>query len=136
MPAGSSFTDNERAEIDRVLRAAYEQTGLRFSVWVGSAAADGASGGGREHARRLHAALGREATESVLVSVDPSARRLEVVTGVGARQRLSDRTCALAAMTMTSSFEVDDLANGITSGVNMLVEHARQTPTLHEHPSE
>lgn len=128
VPAGRAFTADQAREIDRLLRAARDETGVRFSVWVGQAPEQV-----RRHARRLHAALGREAAAAVLVAVDPVARRLEIVTGVHARRRLDDRTCALAAMSMTSAFGVGDLSGGITSGVSMLRDHARRMPIQHGH---
>lgn len=131
MPAGEAFSENQSAEIDRLLRTAREQTGLHFSVWVGEAPEEM-----RHYARRLHAALGRQAPIGVLIAVDPAARSLEIVTGAEARRRVDDRTCALAAMSMTSSFSTGDLTSGITSGVSMLTEHARQQRILHEHPPE
>lgn len=131
VPAGRAFTGNQVREIERLLQAARTETGLRFSVWVGQAPEQV-----RRHARRLHAALGREAPAAVLVAVDPVVRRLEIVTGVYARHRLDDRTCALAAMSMTSAFDVGDLTGGITTGINMLRDHARRMPILHEHTPE
>lgn len=131
MPAGSALSDEQSTEIERQLRQARQETGLRFSVWLGEAPEQT-----RSYARRLHAALGRDAPSAVLVAVDPVARRLEIVTGREARRRLDDRTCALAAMTMTSAFSAGDLAGGITSGISMLSGHARQQPILHEHPPE
>ena len=67
----------------------------------------------------------------MLVAVDPAARRLEIVTGGEVRRRLDDRSCALAAVSMTSAFEAGDLAGGIGHGVRSLAEHARTPPTLH-----
>lgn len=61
VPAGNAFAGNQAREIERVLQAARNETGLRFSVWVGQAPEHV-----RKHARRLHAALGREAPAAVL----------------------------------------------------------------------
>ena len=60
------------------------------------------------------------AHESVLVLVAPNARRVEIVMGTSLRGRLSDRDCALAALSMTSSFSGGDLAGGVLQGVRML----------------
>ena len=40
--------------------------------------------------------------------------------GTSLRGRLSDRDCALAALSMTSSFTGGDLAGGVLQGVRML----------------
>ena len=74
----------------------------------------------RGFAEQAHAALGDRARESVLILVAPNARRVEIVMGSELRGRLSDRDCALAALSMTSSFSGGDLAGGILQGVRML----------------
>ncbi len=116
----------QRDDIKRAIQLARQASGVRFSVYVGAAEGDY-----RGFARKLHAALGAEAPHAVLVFVDPGARRLEIVTGPEARRQLDDRSCALAAMSMTTAFTAGDLAGGIASGVQMLAEHARRPRTLH-----
>lgn len=107
------------------MRLAHSASGLRYSVYVGETAGDT-----RAHARRLHAALDR-AAETVLVAVDPAAKRLEIVTGSEARTRLDDRACALAGLSMSSAFAAGDLAGGLAGGLQMLADHARRPRTLH-----
>jgi uncharacterized membrane protein YgcG len=124
--AGELLSSRQREEVVRTVRLAQQESGLRFSVYVGETDDDT-----RGYARRLHGALGREAARSVLVAVDPQRRRLEIVTGEHAARQLDDRACALAAMSMTSSFSAGDLAGGIAGGVVMLGDHARQPRTLH-----
>ena len=126
MPAGEAFSGAQLESIDRALRQAKQESGLSFSVYVGAPDQDL-----REFGRRLLAALGAAATESVVVVVDPSARRLEILTGTTASSALDDRATALGAMSMTSSFAVGDLAGGIVAGLHTLAEHARQPRTLH-----
>lgn len=126
MPAGEAFTARQREEIERAIRFATRDCGLRFSVYVG-----GLGDQSRTQAERLHAALGADAPVAVLVAVDPGARRLEIVTGAEARRRLDDRSCTLAAASMTSAFLAGDLVGGIVHGVQMLAEHARVPRTLH-----
>lgn len=126
MPAGEAFSTRQQAEIARAVRLAEKDGGPRFSVYVGGLGDDT-----RSQAERLHAALGADARFAVLVAVDPGARRLEIVTGAEARRRLDDRSCALAAASMTSAFLAGDLAGGIVHGVQMLADHARVPRTLH-----
>ena len=64
------------------------------------------------------AALGR--------AVELAPEYEEVVTGEAAARRLSDRACALAALSMTTSFAGGDLAGGIVTGIRMLAEAAGQ----------
>ena len=118
MPAGDPFTERQVREITRAIRTASAETGVQFSVFVGEP--DGDPG---EYAQRLHRAL-PDPRHSVLVVLSPNQRRLEIVTGTAVRSRLSDRDCALAALSMTSSFAGGDLVGGITNGLRMLAEHA------------
>jgi uncharacterized membrane protein YgcG len=119
VPSGEDFTDGQLRDIERVIALAREQTGLDFSVYVG-----GAEGDIRDAAERLHASLGSAAPGAVLVLVSPGDRLLEIVTGDEACRRLSDRACALAALSMTTSFAGGDLTGGILTGVRMLAEAA------------
>lgn len=124
--AGDAFSDRQRDEIVRAIQRGRRSSGVNFSVYVG--AADGPA---RAYAKRRHAELGAEAGDSVLIFVDPGARSLEIVTGSRARRWVDDRACALAAMTMTSSFAAGNLAGGIAQGLQVLAEHARHPASLH-----
>lgn len=119
MPSGEPFTDGQVREISRACSTASAETGLHYSVYVGAAEGDI-----RDHAERLHAALGALASRGVLVLVAPGDRQLEIVTGKESSRRLSDRACALAALSMTTSFSGGDLAGGIVTGLRMLSEAA------------
>lgn len=119
MPSGDPFSDGQLAEISRVLSAASRDTGLDFSVYVGAS-----DGDPRRYAERLHAALGERARNAVLLYVGPGERVLEIVTGADSHRRLSDRTCALATLTITSAFAGGDLVGGVLTGVRMLAEGA------------
>jgi uncharacterized membrane protein YgcG len=119
VPSGEPFTDGQVREISRACSTASAETGLHYSVYVGSAEGDI-----RDHAERLHAALGPLASHGVLILVAPGDRQLEIVTGKESSRRLSDRSCALAALSMTTSFSGGDLVGGIVTGVRMLAESA------------
>jgi uncharacterized membrane protein YgcG len=126
VPSGSGepFTDGQIREISRSCSIASSETGLQYSVYVGPV-----EGEIRDHAERLHAALGGSAARAVLVLVAPGDRQLEIVTGKESSRRLSDRACALAALSMTTSFSGGDLVGGITTGLRMLSEAAgRELP--------
>ena len=101
-------------------------SGLSYVVWVGSTDEDL-----RVHAERLHAGSGAAADDTVLVAVDPGRRSLEIVTGATARRALDDRSCALAALTMTSCFAGGDLVGGVVQGLASLADHARTPQVLH-----
>ena len=126
MPAGEPFSARQADAIGRALEQAEQASGLDFSVYVGEVEGDL-----RELGRRLLGALGARAERAVLVVVDPTARRLEVLTGQVAAYHLDDRATALGALSMTTSFSAGDLTGGIVDGLRTLAEHARQPRTLH-----
>jgi uncharacterized membrane protein YgcG len=119
VPSGEAFSDAQVHEVSRACTTAGTETGLHFSVYVGPVEGDV-----RDHAERLHAALGQPATRGVLILVAPGDRQLEIVTGKEAARRLSDRSCALAALSMTTAFSGGDLIGGIVTGIRMLSESA------------
>jgi uncharacterized membrane protein YgcG len=121
VPSGEAFTNDQVRSIERVVETATSETGLGFSVYIG-----GAEGDIRDAAERLHASIGPRADDAVLVMVSPGDRLLEIVTGAESARRLSDRACALAALSMTTSFAGGDLVGGIVTGVRMLAEAAGQ----------
>ena len=126
MPAGEAFSERQNDDIVRAIRLARQESDLPVSVYVGTLEGDP-----RDLAMLLHGALGAAADQSVLVAVDPGARRLEIVTGKGVRRRLDDRSAGLAAMAMTSAFQGGDLSGGIASGILSLAEHAHTPRSLH-----
>lgn len=126
MPAGDGLSSRQRERIERAVQQAERACGLSFAVWVGTTDEDQ-----RAHAERLHAATGPEAARTVLVAVDPAHRALEIVTGSEARRALGDRSCALAALTMSSCFRGGDLVGGVVQGIASLSDHAQHPPVLH-----
>ena len=125
MPAGDAFSEKQSEDISRTIRLAEENSDLHYSVYVGAL-----EGEPRAHAQRLHAALDDPAN-SVLVAVDPGGRHLEIVTGSEAARWLDDRSCWLAALSMTTQFAAGDLSGGIVNGLRSMSEHARHPRTLH-----
>jgi uncharacterized membrane protein YgcG len=117
VPSGEAFTNDQITDIERVIEMADGETALHFSVYVG-----GADGDIRDAAETLHARFGVAASEVVLIVISPGDRLLEIVTGEESSRRLSDRACALAALSMTTSFAGGDLVGGILTGVRMLAE--------------
>ncbi|MCY7373022.1 MAG: DUF5130 domain-containing protein [Spirochaetaceae bacterium] len=126
MPAGDAFSPRQQEDVVRAIRLARQQSQLPVSVYVGTLEGDS-----RAMAQQLHGALGADAAASVLVAVDPGARRVEIVTGSEVRRRLDDRAAGLAAMTMTSAFQGGDLSGGIANGVLALAEHAQAPRSRH-----
>ncbi|MGP3961500.1 TPM domain-containing protein [Nonomuraea sp. 3N208] len=113
------LTTAQADDIRKALRTAEQRSGLRFALFLGEPV-----GGRRHFAERLHAALGEEADDAVVILVDVKGRGLEIVTGEGARRRLSDNACRLTAMSMATAFSVGDVIGGILYGIASLGEAA------------
>lgn len=123
--AAGDLTSRERADLDKVIRAAEQSCRFEFSVFIGSAEGDS-----RVYAQRLHSSLVAP-THSVLVMVEPAARVIEIVTGAEVRRHLTDREVELAIFAMQTDFAADDFVGGLKRGIAMLAEHARPQNTLH-----
>jgi uncharacterized membrane protein YgcG len=119
VPNGEAFTADQEREISKACATATSETGIHHSVYVGPAEGDV-----RDHAERLHAALGRRAANAVLIYVAPGERQLEIVTGKTCGRRVTDRACHLAALSMTTAFTGGNLVGGIVTAVRMLSESA------------
>jgi hypothetical protein len=110
------FTSRQLARLDEALTLSSKETGLEFSIYVGSL--DQPT---RAHAEQL---FGRLHDAAVLVAVSPGQRCLHIVTGEKSALRLPNRACALAALTMRASFVTGDLTGGIVNGLRMLADSA------------
>ena len=117
--AASPFTLKQLERLDEALTMASRETGIHFSVYVGRL-----SGDTRGTAEAMHPAMGAKAANGVLLAVDPGQRVLEIVTGRESVKRLPDRSCALAALSMTAAFGSGDLVGGIVNGLRMLSDQA------------
>lgn len=96
------------------------QSGLIISVGIGAGTGELREQGERALARLLDG----HPVAALLLLVDPGARRLEILTSAPARRRLTDQQCALAALSMTTSFGVGDLVGGVVNGIRMLADAA------------
>lgn len=119
------LTPTQTEDLKRAVRRAEDDSELRFSLYLGES-----KGEPREHAERLHAELADPA-HSVLVFCDPEKRALEIITGAVARRSLQDGECALAALSMKSSFDGGDIVGGLAQGLIHLGHAARAPRTLH-----
>ena len=118
---GLSVSQQER--IEHAVSVCRSENGLDVSVLVGDLDLADLSGF-RAGAETLHAALGDRAHSAVLLVVAPGQRRVEVVTGPGARRRVPDRVAALAILSMTTAFSGGDLAGGIIDGLRQIAQAA------------
>lgn len=113
------FSASELARLDEAMAVASRSTGLEFAVYLGDLGEDT-----RKQAEELHANLGAQAPDGVLIAVSPGQRKFEIVTGEEAHRRIPDRSCQLAAMSMVASFKEDELIDGLVSAVRMLADAA------------
>jgi Domain of unknown function (DUF5130) len=113
------FSYSELARLDEALTMSSRETGLYFTLYVGDL-----GGRTRIRAEELHGLSAADPTEAVLIAVSPGQKVVEVVTGSAAARRLPDRACALAVLSMTSSFAAGDLVGGIVNGLRQLSDQA------------
>ena len=115
----SIFSWQELARLDEALTMSSRETGLRFTIYIGDLGTRT-----RSRAEELHAHSGGNPAESVLLAVSPGQRVIEVVSGATAARRLPDRACALAVLSMTTSFAGGDLVGGLVNGLRQLSDQA------------
>jgi Domain of unknown function (DUF5130) len=126
VPAGEAFSLSQTVTVEKAISNAEAESGLRFSVYVGPLTGDA-----RQNALSLHAAASPDPSRLVLIAIDLAGKRLEIVTGEAAKHDLDDRSCALAALSMTSALSGGDLVGAIVDGLGALAEHARHPKVLH-----
>lgn len=119
MVPGKPLTERQRRRVARAVRAAEEWCGLQFCVYLGPTEDDPLA-----HAHALMHELGLAEAPAVLLLVAPEARRLEIVTSPAAARRISDHEARLAALSMSASFGVGDVAGGVAEGVRLLAQAA------------
>ena len=126
--AGEAFSREQQLRIADAVQAAEQQTGMRFAVYVGAVGDDV-----QAFADRQLAGLATGPQDEVaLVLVGPAERVVRVATSPEARRRLPDQACALAVLSMTTSFGLGDLVGGIAVGLRMLADAT--VPSRDAHP--
>jgi uncharacterized membrane protein YgcG len=113
------LTERQRRRIAKAVDRAERWTGLQFCVYLGPTETDPL-----DQAHALMAELGLTERPAVLILVAPESRRLEIVTSPLAAQRIDDHETRLAAIAMSASFGVGDVAGGITEAVRLLAQAA------------
>ncbi len=122
------FSYRELARLDEALTMSSRETGLFFTLYLGDLGRQT-----RVRAEELHARSKADPADAVLVAVSPGQRVVEVVTGSAAARRLPDRACALAVLSMTTSFANGDLVGGIVNGLRQLSDQAGRLPRVQHH---
>ncbi len=124
--AGLSTRAQQR--ITSAIETCRAENGLDVSVLVGDLVLNGADFSAA--AAQLHAALGTRSATAVLVVVAPGQRQAQVVVGEGVRRRVPDRVCALAVLSMTTSFTGGDLTGGIVDALRQIANAAGRRDAL------
>ncbi len=122
------FSYRELARLDEALTMASRETGLYFTLYIGDLGKRT-----RLRAEELHAASKADPSDAVLLAVSPGQRVVEVVTGAAAARRIPDRACALAVLSMTTTFANGDLVGGIVGGLRQLSDQAGHPAGLRTH---
>ncbi|QCX26906.1 DUF5130 family protein [Nocardioides jishulii] len=123
--ASGELSARERADLDKVIRAAEQASRVEFSLFRGVSEGDP-----KAFAQSLHASLAAP-DRSVLIMVDPLRRVVEVVTGADVRRTLTDAEAGLAVVAMQTAFAEGDEVGGLKRGINLLAEHARAPRSNH-----
>lgn len=125
-PRGSAdqpFDNKQLVLLDEVIDNAERVTGLRFSAYLGDLGPDTTA-----RARSLHAALGADAANGVLVAISPTQRIVEVVTGTVAGLRITDRAARLAVLNVVSAAAKGDLHGALVNAIRTLADQAGTLP--------
>ncbi len=117
--SSTALNATERAALDVTIRNAEQACRAEISVFVGAVA-----GNPRDFATSLHNTLVLP-SRSILIMVDPDRRLVEIVTGGHTRERLTDDESAQAVAAMSERFAAGDLAGGLTQGIELLGELAK-----------
>jgi uncharacterized membrane protein YgcG len=130
--AGEAFSFIAQQRIDSALHGFRDQTGLVASVYVGTTDDNGLSIDA--FADRALAELPAHREGTVLIVVDPGRRQSVIRTDPTARHRVTDASCALATLSMTTSFGAGDLVGGVVVGLRMLGDACAPPTTSHGRP--
>ncbi|TNM37529.1 TPM domain-containing protein [Nocardioides albidus] len=115
----TALSATQRATLDVTMRNAEQLCRAEISVFVGAA-----TGAPRDFATSLHNTLVLP-SRSILIMVDPDRRVVEIVTGGHARERFTDEEAQQVVAAMTVRFAAGDLAGGLTEGIELLGQLAK-----------
>jgi uncharacterized membrane protein YgcG len=119
VPAGDSFTREQRLRIAEAIRKAELRSRMEITAYVGPVEGDDP----RAFATQLHNTLAAP-TRSLVIMIDPAQRALEIVTGGWVRERLADEQVQLTALEMQLAFTEGDLVGGLVRGIGALADRA------------
>ncbi len=117
----SALTDEQRTTLDQAVNVAEESSGLEFAVMLVDKPDVQDP---RREAETVFAQLGLPSRPAVMIYVNTVDRVIEILTASEVEDRLSNVTCEEAVTLMTGLFALDDLAGGLTRGVEYLADRA------------
>ncbi len=117
---GDAFTHDQLDRLGRAQAAAEAQTGIRFTVRVGTVDGDADLFAERALANLVDATR----DSAVLLLVSPGQRFARIMTTQAAKSRVSDQAAGLTVLTMISSFALGDIVGGIVNGLRQLADVA------------
>lgn len=122
-PADQPFDDKSLELLDEVIAEAELTTGLRFSAYIGDLGENTRAG-----ALELLGGLKADSPYAVLLALSPGQRVVEVVTGVEAARRVTDRAARLAVLGVASAAQDGDLLGALMNGLRTLADQAGTLP--------
>jgi uncharacterized membrane protein YgcG len=89
---------------------------LEFCVYLGAIDDDRP----REHAEAMFVAAGLHERPAIVIVVAPKQRRIEIVTGPSARDRITDADATRVVTLMSASLASGDLTRGLVAALDQL----------------
>lgn len=114
VPSTPPFKTDELVALDEALFDATDQTGIRFSVFIGDLGADPVAGA----AAILPSAP--EPEHAALIAVSPNTKDVVVVSGKEVAARLNDRVAQLGVTAAIAGIRSGDLVDGLISAIRVI----------------
>ncbi|WP_020107222.1 DUF5130 family protein [Nocardia sp. 348MFTsu5.1] len=114
VPTTPPFKTDELVALDEALADATDETGIRFSVFIGDLGVDAVAGA---------AAILPNAPEpehAALIAVSPNTKDVVVVSGKEVAARLNDRVAQLGVTAAIAGIRSGDLVDGLISAIRVI----------------
>jgi hypothetical protein len=113
-PSTPPFTTAELVALDEALADATDETGIRFSVFIGDLGADAFAGASAV------LASAPEPEHAALIAIAPNTKDVVVVSGQEVAARLNDRVAQLGVTAAIAGIRSGDLVDGIISSIRVI----------------
>lgn len=113
-PTTPPFKTDELVALDEALSDATDETGIRFSVFIGDLGEDAFAGA----SAILPSAP--EPEHSALIAIAPNTKDVVVVSGKEVADRLNDRVAQLGVTAAIAGIRSGDLVDGIISAIRVI----------------